>query len=528
MKTLRDIERMLSQGKINRREFLTRVSAMGLTAALSPALLSIPANAAVPQKGGLFRIGADGGSTSDSLDVRQLVSVMSQHLSSQLRNNLVELNDQTRAVPELAESWEPSADAVTWIFKLRQGVEFHNGKTMDAEDVLYSINLHRGEDSKSSVKVLLDQVDSIKADTKDTVVFTLKAGNADFPFVLSQYNFGIVPKGTTDFEAGIGTGPYMLEKHEPGVRCKVKRNPNYWKAGRAHFDAVETMTINDVQARTNALKTGQIDVMNRPDLKTIHLLEKTANLNLTRIEGTQHITIPMRTDTSPFDNNDVRLGLKLALDREQVLKNVLRGYGAIGNDTVISPAYRYFASELEQRTYDPDKAKYHLKKGGAADQKFKLHVADAAFTGAIDTALIYKENATKAGIDIEVVKEPNDGYWSNVWMKKAWCFSWWYGRPTEDWVFSTAYAADAAWNETYWKHERFNKLLLEARSELDETKRRNMYVQMQQIQRDEGGTLVPVFPNYLMVASNKLQHDVVAPNFEWDGFKICERWWFGS
>jgi peptide/nickel transport system substrate-binding protein len=443
-----------------------------------------------------------------------------------MRNNLVELDHNTNVVPELAKSWDISPDAKKWVFHLREGVEFHNGKTMDADDVVYSLNLHRGENSKSSSKVLLDQVEELNAEGKSTVVMTLKSGNADFPFVLSQFNMGIVPKGTKDFDKGMGTGPYVLEKFEPGVRCVAKRNPNYWKAGRAHFDVVETITINDVNSRTSALQTGQIDVMNRPDLRTVHMLEKDQKLSIIRIKGTQHFSIPMRTDMKPFDNKDVRLGLKYAIDREQVVKNVLRGYGAIGNDNPISSSYRYFDSTLPQRPYDPDKAKYYLKKGGAADHKFKLHAAEAAFTGAVDTALIYRENAAKAGIDIEVVKEPNDGYWSNVWMKKSWSFCWWFGRPTEDWVFSTTYADDAAWNDTFWKHERFNKLLLEARAELDESKRRIMYAEMQKILSDDGGVVIPVFVNYLMLASKKLEHDQVAPSFEWDSYRISERWWF--
>lgn len=525
---LKRLEILLRQGKISRREFLCRVSALGLAATLSPTVVGPPALAAAPKKGGRLKIGADGGSTSDTLNPTALVSTMSQHLSCQMRNNLVELDYQTNAVPELAENWEASPDAKKWVFNLRKGVEHHNGKTMDAEDVIYSMNLHRGEASKSSSKVLMDQVEEIKADGTSTVVMSLKAGNADFPYVLSQFNMGIVPNGTTDFEKGVGTGPYMLVEFEPGVKCLAKRNPNYWKTGRAHFDEVETITINDVSARTAALQTGQIDVMNRPDLKTVHLLEKNKDLNVIKIQGTQHFTIPMRTDVKPFDNNDVRLGLKLAIDRERVLKTVLQGYGALGNDHPISPSYRYYDAKLPQREFDPDKAKFHLKKGGALDHTFKLHVADAAFTGATDTAILFKESASKAGINIEVVKEPNDGYWSNVWMKKPWSFCWWYGRPTEDWVFSTTYAADAAWNDTFWKHGQFNKLLKAARAELDEGKRRSMYAEMQKILRDEGGVVIPVFVNYLMAASKKLHYDQVAPNFEWDGFKISERWWFAA
>ena len=106
--------------------------------------------------------------------------------------------------------------------------------------------------------------------------------------------------------------------------------------------------------------------------------------------------------------------------------------------------------------YDPEKARHYLKKAGLENHVFKIHPSDAAFEGAVDTAILFKEHAAKAGIKIDVVREPADGYWTNVWMKKDWSFSFWNGRPTEDWTFSLAYAGDAAWNECFWKNEKFD------------------------------------------------------------------------
>jgi peptide/nickel transport system substrate-binding protein len=268
--------------------------------------------------------------------------------------------------------------------------------------------------------------------------------------------------------------------------------------------------------------------MDRCDLKTVHLLEKNPGISVKEVTGGAHYTAPMRTDMTPFDNNDVRLALKFGLDREALLKTVLRGHGKVGNDHPIGPAYQYYAAELPQREYDPDKAKFHLKKAGLSKLKVQLSAADAAFAGAVDAAVLYKEYAANADIDIEVIREPDDGYWSNVWMKKGWCLCYWNGRSTEDWMFATAYADGAAWNDTYWKHEKFNKLLVEARSELNQAKRREMYVEMQRIVRDEGGTVVPLFNNYVFAATNKLKHGTLQGNRDMDGQKLCERWWFDS
>ncbi|MBT6751037.1 MAG: ABC transporter substrate-binding protein, partial [Desulfobacula sp.] len=346
--------------------------------------------------------------------------------------------------------------------------------------------------------------------------------------VLAAYHLTIQPANTRgkEFAKGIGTGAYSLVSYEPGVKALTKRNPNYWKAGRGHFDEVETFSIADVSARINALQTGQLDLINRCDLKTLHLLKKAKNLQIIQTTGTRHYTIPMLTTIKPYDNNDVRLALKYAVDREQMVKKILRGYGSVANDHPIGPSQRFFASELPQRKYDPDKAKFHLKKSGAADYTFKLHTADAAFGGAVDAAVLFQESAAKAGIKVEVVREPNDGYWSNVWMKKSFSTCFWSGRPTSDWMFATAYAADAAWNDSFWKHDRFNKLLKEARAILDVNKRREMYVEMQQIVRDEGGVIVPMYADFVAAANKKVKFENPAGNWPLDGHKNAERWWF--
>jgi len=528
MKTLKELETLLRQGGISRREFMVRSAMLGVSVTLASSIASRAALAATPKQGGHFRLAIGAGSTTDSLDPATFTDSYMQTVGYGLRNHLTEVANTGELVPELAESWEATPDAATWTFKLRKGVEFHNGKTMDADDVVASINHHRGENSKSAAKAILASITEIKADGKDTVVVKLKEGNADFPFIVSDYHIAIMPAkdGDVEWRSGVGTGGYVLESYEPGVRTTMKRNPNYWKSGYAHFDTCEVLSITDVTARTNALTTGEVDAIDRVDLKTVNLLKRNAGIRVEETSGTQHYTFPMRTDTPPFTDNHVRLALKYAINRKEMLEKILRGHGVLGNDHPIGRSNRYYASELPQREYDPDKAKFHLKKAGLSSLKVSLSAADAAFAGAVDAAVLYKERAAAAGIEITVVREPNDGYWSNVWMKKPWCASYWGGRPTEDWMFSTAYADGAPWNETFWSNKRFNELLKTARSELDEKKRREMYVEMQRIVRDDGGEVIPMFANYVFAMSKKVEHGKMAANWDLDGLKPLERWWF--
>lgn len=524
---LRKLEWLLSEGRINRRTFFQSAAALGLCASIPSVMMPGVASAETPKKGGRFRLGVTGASTTNNLDPAIQLAVMTQAIVfGTLGNGLVEIDADGNPVPELAESWEASADAKKWTFKLRKGVEFHNGKTMTADDVIYSLNWHRKEGTKSAAKALVEAITDIKKDG-DSIIFDLESGNADFPYTLSDYHLLIGP-ADTDLAKGIFTGAYALKDYDPGVRALATRNPNYFKTDRAWFDEVEIIGINDVNARTNALKTGEIDAMNRCELKTAHLFKRMPGIKLLRQDGFKHFTFAMHTDLEPFNNNDVRLALKYGIDREQLVKTILHGYGTVGNDHPISKANRYHAAELEQRKYDPDKAKFHLEKAGLKELTVKLHTAEAAYEGAVDAGVLYKEHAAKAGITIDVVREPDDGYWSNVWLKKPWSAVYWAGRSTEDMMFSTAYAKGAPWNDTHWDNSRFNELLIAARAELDEKKRRGMYVEMQQLVRDDGGVVVPMFSADLAAASDKVGHGKLAANWELDGLRAAERWWFKS
>ena len=529
-----DLKGILKQHRIDRRSFVQQAMAAGVTAAVATTFYD-EAKAATPSAGGDFRQGLTGGATSDVLDpAKTLDSYMINVSSGQLRNNLTEISPSGELIGELAESWEASDDAVTWHFKLRQGVEFHNGKSLTADDVIASLNHHRGEDTESAAKGIVDPVKDITADGDDTVVVTLNNGNADFPFLVSDYHLVICPAnddGTIDWQSGVGTGGYALDSFDPGVNTRVTRNPNYWKEGRAFFETIENLFIADAVARTNAIRSGEIHAMSNLDLKTEHLLRRDKNLQIFPITGNKHVTLPMLTDQAPFDNLDVRLALKYAINRDEILQKIVKGQGEVGNDSPIGPAniYRATAEELPQRPYDPEKAKFHLKQAGMENLSLQIHLADSAFEGAVDAGQLYAEAAKAAGISLEVVREPDDGYWSNVWLKKPWCASYWGGRPTEDWMFSQVYAAGADWNETHWDNERFNQLLVEARSELDPAKRRELYVEMQRLVHDDGGAVIPVFMAYTHAATKSIGlPEQIANNWELDGHKNGERWWFAA
>ncbi len=522
---LNRMKKLARKGKMSRREFVQYSLVAGFTVAAADQMF-VAAASAQPKKGGHFRVGHGHGSTTDAMDPGTWSNGFTGIIGTGIIGDaLVEVDTKNNIEPALASSFEPGDDASKWYYKLRQGVEFSNGRTVTAEDVVASYNHHRGKDSKSAVKSALAAVKDIKADG-DTIVFELETPNADFPYVTSDYHIPTYPSkdGVADWASGISTGAFILEKFDPGVRLTAKRNPNYW--GNANFDSIEMLTIPDVVARTTALNSGDVDSMTRCDLKTLHLLKRNKKLAITDITGFGHFVTPMDVRVAPYDDVNVRLALKHCYDREALVKKILLGHGTAGNDNPIAPSIKYAIQPEPVHQYDPDKAKSYLKKAGLSSLKVDLSVADAAFAGAVDAAVLMQASAKACNIDINVIREAADGYWSNVWMKKPWCFSYWGGRPTLDWMMTTAYYSKAKWNDTFWKSERFDKLLVDGRAETNEKLRAEMYAEMQQILHDDGGIQVLMFNNYVSAHTTKVAHGDLNSNYDMDGGHMFRNWWF--
>ena len=254
----------------------------------------------------------------------------------------------------------------------------------------------------------------------------------------------MVPNGFKDWAKPVGTGPFTLEKFDPGVRIVLKKRPDYWKEGRGWLDGADVTVINDGSARLNALISGQVDAINRVDHRAVALLSKTPKIEVVRAPGGWFTILAMQIDKEPYSNPDIRLALKYATNREEILKAMFSGYGTLGNDHPIPRSDPYFNSELPQRKYDPEKAAFHLKKSGIADPKILLQASDAAFNGAVDMATLFQANAEKAGIKVDVKKEPADGFFDNVWLKDAFVESYWGGRPAATQMLAVAFAAECA------------------------------------------------------------------------------------
>lgn len=508
---------------LDRRQLISGASALGLSATFG----AMPAMAqGAPKKGGVLRLGMEGGSASDSLDPRTYADSIPIAYSLMFWNTLVEIDTKGNATPELAESWESKPGALEWTFNIRKGITFGSGKTLDADDVIYSINLHRGE-TKSPAKGILEPIKELTKTSPNQIKVVLSAGNADLPFIFSDYHMIIVPAGTTDFSKADGTGAFTLAEWQPGVRVVAKRKPgNYWKPNRGNFDSVELRYIGDAAARTQALVTGQVDAVNRLDPKTVALLSKNKNITISRTKGTgNRFAFVAHTDKDPFKNRDLILAMKYGIDRKKIVDNVFSGYASLGNDHTIGPANKYYDPKQKQRPYDPDKAAFHLKKSGYGGA-IELQVSEGAFSGATDSAVVFQESGKKGGLNLDVKRVSGDGYWDNVWLKVPFCAVYWGNRPTADLQLSQTFVTGGSWNDTHYNSPKFDKLVVDARVELDDAKRKAMYAECQSLLAEEAGMVCFAIGDQMDGGSTKLRGLEPHARYDMNDQRLAEKGWF--
>ncbi len=484
-------------GTVSRREFMRQASLLGVSAAAATSMLSVATvQAATPRKGGHLRFATSGGGTTDTLNPTKFIDTTDYLHNFQIQSPLVALDRKSQPIPALAESWEPNADGSEWVFKLRKGVTWTDGKDFTSADVIFSFGLHLGEKSESPAKPLLEQVKEMKPDGKHVVRMKLAGPNADLPVLFTQPHFMVTQEGEKTFEKPSGTGPYKLVEFKPGIRMDLVRNENYW-GDAAHLDRFEIVTVLDSTARMNALLAGEFDIVEEVDRNLLGLVGNAPGVKIVNSPAGQHINLVMMCDREPTSNKDLRTALKLLIPRKRIVKNVFKGYGMIGNDHQVPPTDPFYCKDIPQREYDPDKAKFHLKKAGLEGGTVELHTSEQAGSGAEAISILYKEAAKAAGLDVKVTVVPAGSYWSAAWMKKPFVVSGWNPRPTADLMLTIANKSDGSWNETQWKSERFDQLLAAARGELDNKKRQEMYCEMQHMLHNDGGVGMLGYYDYI-------------------------------
>ena len=512
---------------LQRRELLRTLATAGAYATLG-GLAALPCNADVqtPKKGGRIRVASLSSSTADTLDPAKGALSTDYTRHYMIYSGLTQFDENLAPQLALAEDIQ-SSDRTLWTIKLRKGVVFHDGKPLTAADVVYSFLRHKNPATGSKIKPVAEQFAEVKATGTHEVQIRLASPNADLPTILAVSHLLIIKDGTTDFRSGIGTGPYRLKEFTPGVRTIGVRNANYWKPGRPYLDEIELIGIPDESARVNSLLSGDVQLILAVNPRSTKRINASSRHTVLETKCGLHTNLIMRQDVLPTGNPHFVLAIKHLFDRELIRRALFRGYGAIGNDHPIPPGHRYYLNDLPQRQYDPERAAFHLKKAGLLGVRLPVYATPAA-EGSIDMASVLQESAAKIGLKLAVNRVPADGYWSNHWMKHPLGFGNTNPRPTADLQFSLFYKSDAPWNESGWKNAQFDQLLLAARGEADETKRKQLYGDMQVLVHEKGGIGIPVFISLIDAYDRRIKGYGSIPIGGLMGYSFADHVWLDA
>jgi len=508
---------------VTRRQFVTWLMATGVTLASAGSIFSSAktAMAETPKRGGKIRFATVVHGPSDTLDPALATAGIDYQRLRIHYNSLVQFNEKLMPQPELAEEFSSNDSATEYTFKIRKNVVFHDGSKLTADDVVWTMRRHMGKDSKSVVKPYMSGVKEWKKVDSHTAKAILSSPDVDFPSILGTFQLKILKKDTTDFQNPPGTGPFTLKEFKPGMRSVHERNRNYWRDG-PNLDVIEATAITDPVARVNALLSGDMQLASTIDPKAIRQVEGTPGVHILSLPSGRYMGICCMTNTAPGNNRDFVMAMKFLQRRERIVKSILKKQGSLGNDQPIHNTYPDFCDTLPQRKFDPDKAKFHLKKSGIT--RAEIHVAEV-IQGMTDTVLMTQREASKIGLKLDIKRVPNDGYWGAVWMKTPINVVQWYNRPTANAMLSIAFAPDAPWNDTRWKNERMGELLIAARAVKDPVKRKEMYCEMQTLIHNESGMVIPAHTNYVDGVSDKVRGIPKVPLGEIGGFEWPEFAW---
>ncbi len=488
----------------SRREAMQMMVAAGFSVAVAGSIVTgaTDALAATPKKGGHLKVATHIQGPDDIMDPIGMGTATDYGRGRATYNGLVQLSEDLVPQPELAEEFGSNSDATEWTFKIRKGVEFHDGSKLTADDVVHSMNRHYGDDSTSVVKSLVAAVTEWKKVGPYEVKAILNGSYADLAAVLGEKQFKVHKEGETNWQNPVGTGPFKLTEYQPGVRSSHVRNENYWRDG-PNVDSLEIFGITDPIARVNALLAGDTDLATNIDPKAIKQIEGGDGVEVVSIPSGSYMGICLLATKAPGNNPDFVKGMKLLQRRDKIVKSLLKGHGTVGNDQPINVAYGVdFCKEIPIHPYDPDQAKHYIDKSGITSAE--IQVAEVS-SGITDVVLMMQRECSKIGFDLQVKKMATDGFWGSIWQNTPMNVTAWNMRPTATIMLDIAYHPEAPWSDTWWKDERMGVLLDKAKAETNPENRYALQCEMQQIVRDGSGVIIPAHRNIIDGKSTRVK-----------------------
>jgi peptide/nickel transport system substrate-binding protein len=496
------------RGGLSRRTLMAGVAgAAGL--GLAGPLGKVAWAEGTPKRGGTLR--AAFSADPAGFDPQRGPSGMSHVVIEQVYSTLMALDPDAKPYPELAESHEVSDDGLQYTFKLRDGVVFHNGDPLTADDVKFSFDRLRAKDSGYSYGSQVETIDSVDVVDKLTVRFKLSKRTGPFLVYMAFPGSSIVPKKLVesghDLNAKpVGSGPFKFVSYEPRSAIKFERNEHYFQAGKPYFDALEYRIISDTTALTDALMSGEVDFTNEVPPKDWVSVQGNADLATQAVEGSRFYWLLPNNNHKPMDNAKVRQAIGLALDRKALVAGAFFGQATPILGGVI-PKWNWAYADLHffKEGADVAGAKKLLAEAGVPDGFETSMTIASSFPAMVAMAPIIQANLAAVGIKAKIGTMEIPRYWDEVWGPSKFDITTMYWvsplADPDDFVTNN-YKCGMAINVQKSCSKEMDALLEEAKTAPTLEARKAAYAKQQQLSLDEMD-IVPLVNAWLLIAHTK-------------------------
>jgi peptide/nickel transport system substrate-binding protein len=465
----------------------------GSSSSSSSSLTTSAANIGTPKHGGTLTVGFTGGGSGDTINPLAPVANVDYARVLNLYDLFAQITPHGTAAYNLVEEMLPNAKATQWDIRLRPGITFHNGKEATADDVIYTFQLNVNPKAPGEAATALASLDvkAMKKLDKYTARIPFTRPLATLVQVLAT-NVApyLVPMGfNPKTDKPIGTGPFKYQSFTPGQQSSFVRNENYWQTGLPYVDTLVLVDYSDETAQANSLVSGQSSAIAGVSTDVKAQLEG-AGLKLLVSNGAGWNPFTMRVDTAPFNDVRVRQAMRLIVNRTQMRDVVFSGLGLLGNDVfgIYGPEYDH---SLPQRAQDIEQAKSLLKAAGHENLTVELVTSDIA-QGVVKCAQVFAQQATAAGVTVNLREVTVSEFFGQNYLK------WVFAQDYWDYNFYLPQVADgsllgAPFNETHWNDPQYTSLYNQAVATLDEAQRTQICHEMQMIDYNQGGYIIPFF-----------------------------------
>ncbi|MDQ3858930.1 MAG: ABC transporter substrate-binding protein [Actinomycetota bacterium] len=461
-----------------------------------------------PRRGGVLQLAiSDTGGPKESLDPAVQTNVNDGIYTDLLYDALTVADADFNVHPVLAESWEANSDVTEWTFNLRQGVTWHDGKPFTSKDAAFSIERQLNEKLGSGIYDRLSQSldkDGIQTPDAGTLVLKLKRPDSLIPLTLSARQARLVQSGTTDFSKGIGTGAFMLKSFTPARSWELQKNPKYWDKGVPYLDGVRGVIITEQSTKVQSVVSGESHVSDNIDFSAAATVKGNPNVQLMEFKNATYLLIAMDSTKPPFDDERVRMALKIAVDRDRVVQTAYQGYGETTSDVPVPSSDPFFPQEVGARAQNIDEAKQLLTDAGYPDGIDVELITSQAYGAMVDLAVAYGQVVEPAGIRVKIKQWPADTFWDQVWLVKP-MYTSYYTRRHPNEALSITYTSNAPWNESKLKSKELDDLVAKGLATTDEEEQKQAYQDALTIVANEAGTSIPAFINRLHVAKKNVR-----------------------